>query len=355
MPLHEARRLCPGAHYVEGSPEKYVALSLQLLELYTSYTPDVEPFSVDEAFVGLGPRVPMDEAVKIAREIQATIERRFGLGASIGLGPNKLIAKMAAGLEKPRGLTPLDEPAFRAAFWPRDIQEMWGVGPRLAMRMRSLGFKTVGDLAHAPEPLLRSAFGIIGPQLREAAWGRDDTPIVPYHRGVDAKSMGHEVTLPEDCDDPAFLEGTLLRLADQVARRLRTEGYVGRTVTLKLRNRRFETITRQRALAAHTADRSAIFGVARALWLEHWKGDAVRLIGLSLAALDRPASGEQVELFAHESRSKQLERALDRVRDKLGEASVVPAGSLTHRRGLAHVPFGILSNRAPERRTPRPS
>ena len=237
MPLGEARRMCPGAHVVEGSPEKYVALSLQLLESYTTYTPDVEPFSVDEAFVGLDPRVPMIEAVRIAREIQAAIERRYGLGASIGVGPNKLIAKMAAGLEKPRGLTPLDEPAFRAAFWPRDIQEMWGVGPRLAMRMRSLGFKTVGDLAHAPEPLLRSAFGKIGPMLREAAWGRDETPIVPYHRGVDAKSMGHEVTLPEDCDDPAFLEGTLLRLADQVARRLRTEGYVGRTVTLKLRNR----------------------------------------------------------------------------------------------------------------------
>jgi len=355
MPLHEARRLCPGAHYVEGSPEKYVALSLQLLKLYTTYTPDVEPFSVDEAFVGLGPRVAMDDAVRIAREIQATIERRFELGASIGIGPNKLVAKMAAGLEKPRGLTALDEDGFRAAFWPREIQEMWGVGPRLAMRMRSLGFKTVGDLAHAPEPLLRSAFGNIGPKLRDAAWGRDDTPIVPYHRGVDAKSMGHEVTLPEDCDDPAFLEGTLMRLADQVARRLRTEGYVGRTVTLKLRNRRFETITRQRALAEHTADRATIFSLAHSLWLEHWKGDAVRLIGLSLAALDRRASGEQEELFAHEARSKQLERALDRVRDKLGEASVVPAGSLTHRLRLAHVPFGALSRRAPERRTSRPS
>jgi DNA polymerase-4 len=355
MPLQEARRLCPGAHYVEGNPEQYVAISLQLLELYTTYTPDVEPFSVDEAFVGLGPRFGMDEAVRIAREIQSTIEQRFALGASIGIGPNKLIAKMAAGLEKPRGLTPLDEPAFQAAFWPRDIQEMWGVGPRLAMRMRSLGFKTVGDLAHAPEPLLRSAFGIIGPQLREAARGRDDTPIVPYHRGVDAKSMGHEVTLPEDCDDSAFLEGTLLRLADQVARRLRTEGYAGRTVTLKLRNRRFETITRQRALAAHTADRAAIFGVARALWLEYWKGDAVRLIGLSVSALDRHVEAGQEELFAHESRSKQLERALDRVRDKLGEASVVPAGSLIHRRRLAHVPFGSGTRRTPRGRTARPS
>ncbi len=108
MPLQEARRLCPQAHYVEGSPDKYVALSLQLLELYTTYTPDVEPFSVDEAFVGLDPRVPMDDAVTIAREIQGVIGARFGLGASIGVGPNKLIAKMAAGLQKPRGLTAPD-------------------------------------------------------------------------------------------------------------------------------------------------------------------------------------------------------------------------------------------------------
>ena len=364
MPLEQARRLCPGAHYVEGSPEKYVALSLQLLDLYTSYTPDVEPFSVDEAFVGLGPRVDLGAAAVVAREIQDTIALRFGLGASVGVGPNKLIAKMAAGLKKPRGITALDEEGFRAAFWPRDIQEMWGVGPRLAMRMRSLGFKTVGDLAHAPEPLLRSAFGIIGPQLLDAAWGRDDTPIVPYHRGVDAKSMGHEVTLPEDCDAAAFLEGTLLRLSDQVSRRLRTEGFVGRTVTLKLRNRRFETITRQRALAEHTADRASLLSVARALWLEHWRGDPVRLIGLSVSALQRRTASDQEELFAHESRSKQLERALDRVRDRLGEASVVPAGSLTHRPPLGHVPFGapIVRERgsgrgaspAGGRRPPRP-
>ncbi|HEY6868000.1 MAG TPA: DNA polymerase IV [Candidatus Eisenbacteria bacterium] len=350
MALQEARRLCPQAHYVEGNPDKYVALSLQLLELYTTYTPDVEPFSVDEAFVGLGPRVSLERAAEVAGGIQAEIDRRFRLGASIGVGPNKLIAKMAAGLKKPRGLTALDEEGFRAAFWPRDIQEMWGVGPRLAMRMRSLGCKTVGDLARAPEPLLSAAFGIIGPQLKEAAWGRDDTPLIPYHRGVDAKSMGHEVTLPEDCADAAFLEGTLLRLSDQVARRLRGEGYVGRTVAVKLRNRRFETVLRQRALAEHTADRALIYHVARALWLENWGGDPVRLIGVTVASLQRAARGEQEELFSREARSRRLERALDRVRDRLGEASVVPAGSLTHRRRLGHVPFGAPTARAGEAR-----
>src|SRR5512134_3844813 len=189
MRLGEARRLCPGAHFVEGHPEKYVAISLALLNLYLSLTPDVEPFSVDEAFLAIGrPEALPADARAIAAGLQRRIEEGFSLTASIGIGPNKLVAKMAAGVEKPRGLTVLDQEGFRRLFWPREIQSMWGVGPQLAARMRSLGISTVGELAHAPDAALKAAFGIIGPQLREAAWGRDETPLVPYHQGVEAKS-----------------------------------------------------------------------------------------------------------------------------------------------------------------------
>ena len=346
MRLQEARRLCPDAEYVAGDPAKYVGLSLQLLDLYTSYTPDVEPFSVDEAFVGLGPEAPtLERAAEIARDIQRQIDLRFGLGASIGVGPNKLVAKMASGVEKPRGLTALDQAGFCEVFWPQDIQSMWGVGPRLAERMRSLGIKTVGDLARAPVHLLKGTFGVIGPQLRECAWGEDDTPLTPYHRGLDAKSMGHEVTLAEDCDDRATLEGTLLRLADQVARRMRGEGYVGRTVTLKLRDHRFVTVLRQRVLPDFSAEAERIFPVALALLHANWNGAAVRLLGVSVSQLARSGDATQSELFASEERSQRLREALDRVRDRLGEASVVPLGTLVHRRRLAHVPFGTLSAR----------
>ena len=354
MPLAEARRLCPDAEYVEGNPEKYVALSLRLLDLYLTYTPDVEPFSVDEAFVGLDRRLILEEASTVARRIQQEIDERFQLGASIGVGPNKLIAKMASGVNKPRGLTALDEDGFCRAFWSRDVQEMWGVGPRLAERMRSLGIETVGGLAHAPEATLKAAFGVIGPQLREAAWGRDDTPLVPYHRGVDAKSMGHEVTLERDSRDSTFLDGTLLRLSDQVGRRLRGEGYVGRTVTLKLRNEKFETITRQRVLAGSTADHQRIYEVARALFAEYWRGERVRLIGVSVSSLARSDGTDQVELFEGDRRDRKLTEALDGIRDRLGEASVVPAGSLTHRHELGHVPFGALSGAVSIRSRKRP-
>jgi DNA polymerase-4 len=349
MALAEAKRLCPHAEYVEGNPRKYVEKSLELLEIFLAFTPDVEPFSVDEAFLDLsrmGDRgATPAAALEIAREIQRRIRDAHGLGASIGIGPNKLIAKMASGVQKPCGLTTLDEEGFRRLFWPQEVQALWGVGPKMAEHLGRLGILTVGDLGRADERVLEQAFGVIGPHLREAAWGHDSTPVIPYHEGVDPKSMGHEVTLPEDCRDAEFLEGTLLRLADQVARRLRGDGFAGRTITLKLRDHRFRTITRQRALGAALDDHLGIYEVARALWRENWQGEPLRLLGVSASRLERKGEGEQTELFEKDDRARALQAALDKVRDKLGEASVVPAGSLTHRRELGHVPFGAVAKR----------
>jgi DNA polymerase-4 len=346
MPLQEAKRLCPHAEYVEGNPRKYVEKSLEILEILLSVTPDVEPFSVDEAFLDLGRMgdlgSTLESATEVARRIQARIHDDHGLGASIGIGPNKLVAKMASGVNKPRGLTPIDEEGFRRLFWPQDVQALWGVGEKMAGHLDRLGIRTVGDLGRAREEVLEQAFGVIGPHLREAAWGHDRTPVIPYHEGVDPKSMGHEVTLPEDCRDAEFLEGTLLRLADQVARRLRGEGFVARTITVKLRDHRFHTITRQRAVGTPLDDHAAIFEVARVLWRAHWKGEPLRLLGVSASALLVRGEGEQIDLFASTERVRALRDALDQVRDKLGEAAVVPAGSLTHRREAGHVPFGAM-------------
>jgi DNA polymerase IV len=343
MPLQEARRLCPQAEYVEGNPEKYVSMSLKLLDLYLRHTPDVEPFSVDEAFLGLGVReTSLEYGLELARRIQAEVWDTFGLGASIGIGPNKLVAKMAAGVNKPRGLTAFDEAAFRAHFWPLDVQELWGVGPKLAERMKAIGVATVGQLANAPTAALGAAYGIIGPQLREAAWGHDETPLVPCYEGVDPKSMGHEVTLSEDSDDPEHLEATLLRLSDQVARRLRKEGFVGRVVAVRLRDSAFVTRIRQRVLPTHTHEANRIFDVARALFRDNWRGDALRLIGVSVSSLAAEPDGAQTDLFATGDKNERLNKALDAVRNKLGEVAVVPAATLRQRRGSSHVPFGAM-------------
>jgi DNA polymerase-4 len=290
---------------------------------------------------------PLASAAAFAADLQGQIAERFGLSASIGVGPNKLIAKMAAGWSKPRGLTAMGVEDYQRAFWPRPARDLWGVGPQLEARLRALGIATVGDLAHAGDAGLESSFGIIGPQLARAARGEDETPLVPYHEGVEPKSMGHEVTLPEDSQDASALEATLLRLCDQVARRLRTEGYVGRTVCLKIRNHRFETRMRQTALAGFTDAHDRIFAAARALWQAQWRGEPLRLIGVTVAGLAPRPDPVQDELFASDSRAAELRRALDRLRDRLGEGTLVPAGSLARRRRLRHVPFGALRGRRP--------
>jgi DNA polymerase-4 len=342
MPASRARRLCPEAVVIPPDFGAYREVSGTVMRIVREQIERVEVVGLDEAYADLSGLVAPHAAM---RRLVADVREGTGLSVSIGIGPNKLVAKMAAGVQKPRGLTALDEEGFRSVFWPCQVQSMWGVGPQLAARMRSLGITTVGELAHAPDYALQAAFGIIGPQLRDAAWGRDDTPLTPYHQGVKAKPMGHEVTLSEDCDDPTFLEGTLLRLSDQVARRLRSEGYVGRTVCVKLRDHRFSTIMRQRALPGFTADHRQVFEAARGLWREHWRGGPLRLVGVTVSSLERAIPAGQTELFEPELRATRLREALDRVRDRLGESSLVPAGSLTHRRRLGHVPFGPVSGR----------
>ena len=157
------------------------------------------------------------------------------------------------------------------------------------------------------------------------------------------------MTLPEDCRDAEFLDGTLLRLADQVARRLRGEGFAARVITVKLRDHRFHTITRQKALPVAVDDHVRIYDVARALWRANWNGSPQRLLGISAGSLEKPGEGEQLGLFEKDNKTKALQEALDQVRDKLGEASVVPAGSLTHRREVGHVPFGALRGKRDSR------
>ena len=142
-----------------------------------------------------------------------------------------------------------------------------------------------------------------------------------------------------------------MRLSDQVGRRLRAEGYVGRTVCVKLRDHRFRTLMRQRVLPAFTADHRQVFETARTLWREHWQGGPLRLLGVTVSLLQRATQGGQTELFEPDVRATRLREALDRVRDKLGESSLVPAGTLTHRRRLGHVPFGPVSGRPPARGT----
>jgi len=331
MPTGEARRLCPGGVFLEGQPEKYRSVSVYLLELYKRVTPAVEPFSIDEAFLDLAGTAydaDLESAKRAARTIQRWTSERLGLSATVGIGPNKLIAKMASGVDKPRGLTWFDEETFRHRFWPLPVETLWGIGGQTALALGRLGVRTIADLARFPEERLAGAFGVNGPRMKVAAWGEDLSPVVPYYEGVDAQSMGHEFTLLTDLKDTDVLEGLLVRLSDQVARRMRKEGYQGRVVVLKLRYSDYDTVQRQRALSEFTDDERVIHSVARRLFRENRDRRAVRLLGVTMAGLEKPHGVEQPSIFEHERRSRSLTRQIDHLRDLYGERAVLRAAAL---------------------------
>jgi DNA polymerase-4 len=205
-----------------------------------------------------------------------------------------------------------------------------------------LGIRTVRDLALAPAGLLADVFGVLGPQLRDAARGEDRTPLVPYFQGVEAKSMGHEVTLPSDCCDPLRLDGVLLRLCDQVARRMRQEGYVGRVVALKLRDAGFRTRLRQRALPRYADEEEAFYWTARGLLDELWDRVPVRLLGVTVSMLTRAPAASQDWVFDQLRRAQLLRVSVDQLRDRFGDSSLVRAGALLPLQPLRHVPFHAL-------------
>ena len=351
MPNAEALRLCPDLTVVEGNPQKYVHVSLQILEVLKDFTPIVEPFSIDEAFLDLtgaprllqgparskgagavvGPRAPedlLDAASPVARAIQRAIHRRTDLTATIGIGPNKYIAKMASGVEKPRGLTVLTQERYRRHFWSLDVKELWGIGEKTRVALEKLGITTVGQLAHFPKEFLTYHFGLNGDRMRDAALGEDDGEVVPYYKGVPVKSMGHEFTLSQDVDSRERIVAHLLRLSDQVGRRLRQDGYLGRIVSVKLRDSKFRTTIRQRALPYLINDESLIYKTSTALLDENWDGRPLRLIGVSVSGLVHSGNAEQPSLFDTDERRRKMIEAVDSLRDRFGDSALVRAGAI---------------------------
>ena len=340
MPTGEALRLCPELTIVEGNPQKYVHTSLQILEILKDYTPIVEPFSIDEAFLDLT-QVPfagrpgreegdagvlLDSAIPVAHAIQRAVMRRVGLTATIGIANNKYIAKMASGVRKPRGLTVLTVDRYREHFWARGVEELWGIGEKTREALAKLGIRTVGQLAQFPREFLTYHFGLNGENMQEAALGRDENPVVPYYDGIPVKSMGHEITLSVDVSDREALLAQLLRLSDMVGRRLRADHYLGRVVSVKIRDSKFRTTIRQRALPSVIDDEHEIFHTATLLLDEHWDGRPLRLIGVSVSGLVNAEGYYQQSLFGQDEHRRKMLEAVDSLRDRFGEGALVKAG-----------------------------
>ncbi len=332
MTVPEARRLCPEIVLVPGNPARYIDTSIRILAIYTRFTDLVEVFSIDEAFLDVTNSAHLFGGPgKVAGEIKRDIKERFGITCSIGIAPNKLLAKLVGELHKPDGLTTIrpDEVEHLLATMP--VEEICGIGRKTTVKLQRLGVRTCGELGRYPEKNLRVAFGINGIHLHNIGLGKDDSPVMPYVHEPDTKSMGHSLTLERDTRNMATIRRHLLQLSEQVGRRLRRDGYAGRTVSIVLRYADFTTTVRQRSLKNHINDGHRIYQTGLKLFGELYQPERyVRLLGISVSNLVREL--KQATLFENR-RDNSLFEAADRINDRFGEFSLTRARLTTRSRG----------------------
>ncbi len=323
MSAARAVQLCPQGVFRRGRRERYVEVSRQILTIYKEYTPLVEPLSIDEAFLDVtGSRRLFGPAEKIGREIKRRIKAEIGLTASVGVAPNKFLAKLASDLDKPDGFCVITRESARDLLADLSVRCLWGVGPATQLTLRELGVAKIGDLLRIPCQDLVESLGDHAEHLLELAQGWDDRPVVPGH---EAKSIGHEITFPADIADGEKLEDILCDLVAKVAKRLRKHDLLARRVQIKARYPDFHTVTRAETLSQPTDSSAVIRDTARAL-LVHKLGRRsrpLRLLGVSLSILSHARPG-QGELFPDpgQQREKKIDRLLDQVQVKYGTDSV---------------------------------
>lgn len=327
LPLRTAARLCPNGVFLPGRPERYRELSRQVMAIFASLTPLVEPISLDEAFLDVTASVPaFGDGETMARRIKQRVLDEVGLVVSVGVATNKLCAKVASDLRKPDALVVVPSGGEAEFLAPLPVGRLWGVGPQARAALSDYGVTTIGQLAAMSETTLRRRFGQHGADLAARARGIDPSPVLPEHA---PKSIGHEHTFERDTVDRRQLDATLLDLAESVASRLRRHDLAAGAVQLKLRYEGFETLTRQAPLARQTRESEPLYAAAVALLGKTVvAGRGVRLIGLTAINL---SDRQQLTLFDGQPRSERLARSLDAVRERFGENAITRARLLTER------------------------
>lgn len=331
MPLQEAFRRCPQGIFLPVRAKRYAEVSRQIMGILAEYSPLIEPLSLDEAFLDLtGSEVIFGPAVEIGKTIVRRIEEEIGLTASVGIAPNKFLAKVGSDLRKPKGFVVITPENALELLEDLPVGKLWGVGKRTEAVLLQMGIRTIGMLRRYPLEKLIERLGEVGAHLHQLAHGRDDRLVVTDET---AKSIGHEMTFQTDTDDREFLTGVLLCLADQVARRLRQHRLKGRVITVKIRDRAFKTMTRQTTLEQPTDFEETIYQVALGLATQaEWGGGKVRLLGITVSGFEDPQI--QLSLFAEPEdpaviQLDKLHRTVDQLKNKFGER-VITKGTIIH-------------------------
>ena len=328
MPMREALRRCPDAVCIRPRMSHYQSVSRQIFAVFAEYTPLVEGLSLDEAFLDVtASTAALGPAPDIAAAIKHRILERTQLTCSVGVAPNKLVAKIASELEKPDGLVIVAPGEVNALLDPLPLRRLFGLGPKTAPRVEALGIRTLGELRAANPDLLRPVFGRYAERVQQRAAGIDDRPVVP---DLEEVQISTEETFDTDIDDHAQLRSELFRLADRSGARLRERGLSASCVTVKIRRTDFTTYTRQRHIEPPTQETRVIARVAVELldaWLATEPNTALRLLGVGVTELG-PAV--QLDLFTapESARNQHLDGALDRIRGRFGRFAVARASSL---------------------------
>lgn len=317
MNIFQARQVCPEVLLVVGNNRKYTDTSAGIVRILKEYTPLVEVYSIDEAFLDVrGSTRLFGSPEEIARSIKQRVRQRFGLTSSIGIAPNKLLAKLAAGMEKPDGLVRIRPEEVSPLMERLPVTELCGIGRRLDRHLESLGVRTCGGLGRISVESLRRRFGILGEVLSAMGRGEDGSPVVPLEEEPEAKSIGHSTTLPRDISSLEILHRTLLHLSEMVARRARRSHLSGRIVTLTLRYADFQTFSKRIRLYRFANHGLEIYLAAREILSTLRLQQSVRLLGVTLSDLARDYL--QLPLFEEERRRERVARAMDQVNDRYG-------------------------------------
>jgi DNA polymerase IV (DinB-like DNA polymerase) len=286
IPISRAYRLCKEGVFLQPNFALYEKVSERIMKILRKFAVKFEVAGIDEAYLDVTGKVKdFEEAARLAEKIKQEVYDKEKITCSIGVAPNKLVAKMASGRKKPFGLTVVKPEDVKKFLAPLDVDELYGVGPKSAAVLRQMNIKTVGDLAKADPKLLQKVFGVIGPRMVAAANGIDDSPVVEYE---EAKSIGREVTFNEDTNNREIILNAIDALSKDTHEQLTAEKLTFKTITVKVRYENFETHTHARTLPFESDRLSDIKDVAKKLFAEVWNGERkVRLIGVRVSGLEK--------------------------------------------------------------------
>ena len=325
MPTQEAKRRCPNLILVEGNHAKYTEVSARIFSLLKNYTPCVEVASIDEAYLDITEsQLLFKSALNIAHSIKDRIRERESLTCSIGIAPNKLLAKLGSRLKKPDGLVIIQPEEVEGFLKDLPVGKIHGIGPKLEESLNAFGIFTCGQLGKIPVSFLKRRFGVIGERLHEMGLGLDDSPVVPFDEEEDAKSLSHSVTLEEDTSDPILIRKVLLQLSERVSKRMRKEGFYGRRVTLTVRYSDFFTFTKQKTLSQWINSGNEIFRHSLQIFESISHRKPIRLLGVGVSLFKKEWS--QLDLFEKREKKGNLLKAMDRVNERFGDWTLTWGG-----------------------------